>query len=784
MLLLLLLVALLPLLLAPARAQRAPCNIGALYQHLQEITTNPECLAGRDGGRGPPPTEDPAAVWYPNSMDDCNLMCGAVYEPFWDQCGGALESMGMGGMDEMGQFYERCLSTLYPPGSCGRLCNQHTFECYTQEVHQACCDAGGQNCVAGRDIPNSCPVGCAIVFPPFLDACRDHIAQSGLDVAEYELFEQSCLELDGLALVEYAVELKSRGCQIDLDGGAAPPAGGGGGHRRAQLLGQWISSGPHCRWDRLDDLAASVDAICCVDRACVGDQRPSTCSPGCAVAMHGFLASCGGTVAQALGSGDTRLLDLQGFEAECLDAADPEFFINAIENAVCPDEGATVDPECGNGILDAGEACDDGDRESDDGCDVSCQIETGFTCGRPGRGCADIDECAASDVCPGANRRCENLPGDYACVCQRGFVEEAGQCNPCTDAHIAAGICVDGPSCNAIKLSDPTSEDGVYYIQPQGAAEPLPVTCDMTNDNGGWTLVYKIAGPSTMKTTDAFDPELLASPDAAPEAEHSAKLSDAMIRDLCSEQYRVEQYLSTPTPLYCSFDDLNEYGDDLVNVHKSCDSEYNHLGEYTPRNFDPSWSYGFSTWGGITGSTIIQLNYQDGRHGSHICSGCTPGMEGCGSGGGCHVRVWCRSDEGFLCGNGAHDEGESCDDGNRESDDGCDEMCELEDGWRCTLDAASGVDVCVDIDECAEQVGICTEPHTMCVNIASDYLCVCEHGFVEDAGRCKPCEDTHWEAGVCAEGPSCNAIKLSDPTSEDGVYYIQPQGAAEPLPVT
>ena len=81
----------------------------------------------------------------------------------------------------------------------------------------------------------------------------------------------------------------------------------------------------------------------------------------------------------------------------------------------------------------------------------------------------------------------------------------------------------------------------MYYIQPQGTLSPTAVTCDMTNDNGGWTLVYKIAGASTMMTTDAFEPELLASPDAAAETEHSAKLSDAVIRDLCSEQYRVEQ---------------------------------------------------------------------------------------------------------------------------------------------------------------------------------------------------------------------------------------------------
>jgi hypothetical protein len=29
----------------------------------------------------------------------------------------------MGGMDEMGEFYDDCLGALYPPGICGTFCN-------------------------------------------------------------------------------------------------------------------------------------------------------------------------------------------------------------------------------------------------------------------------------------------------------------------------------------------------------------------------------------------------------------------------------------------------------------------------------------------------------------------------------------------------------------------------------------------------------------------------------------------------------------------------------------
>ena len=75
----------------------------------------------------------------------------------------------------------------------GTFCNEHTYQCFLTDVHAACCDEGGLNCPDGQDIPNTCPVGCAIVFPGFLETCRDHVReQAGLEGADYESFEQQC----------------------------------------------------------------------------------------------------------------------------------------------------------------------------------------------------------------------------------------------------------------------------------------------------------------------------------------------------------------------------------------------------------------------------------------------------------------------------------------------------------------------------------------------------------------------------------------------------------------
>ena len=138
----------------------------------------------------------------------------------------------------------------------------------------------------------------------FLETCRDHVEEhaatnANLVVEDFETFEQECLTNDGIALVEYALDMQSRGCVLDL---------GGAGRRRAQAqgkyLGNWLDSTVDgCTWDELDDLANDVDMICCGDdgancplAADGGAAPPTSCSPACAVSMHEFTTTCGATI--------------------------------------------------------------------------------------------------------------------------------------------------------------------------------------------------------------------------------------------------------------------------------------------------------------------------------------------------------------------------------------------------------------------------------------------------------------------------------------------------------
>jgi len=71
-------------------------------------------------------------------------------------------------------------------------------------------------------------------------------------------------------------------------------------------------------------------------------------------------------------------------------------------SATCQTESPPPTPCCGDGHVDAGEQCDDGNTTSGDGCSATCQTETPPVCGNeivePGEDCDDGNT-AAGDGC-------------------------------------------------------------------------------------------------------------------------------------------------------------------------------------------------------------------------------------------------------------------------------------------------------------------------------------------------------------------------------------------------
>src|SRR5690606_36347689 len=99
---------------------------------------------------------------------------------------------------------------------------------------------------------------------------------------------------------------------------------------------------------------------------------------------------------------------------------------------------------CGDGIVDAGEECDDGNVESGDCCSASCSAEAA------GTACADDENPCTDDVCDGAGI-CTHVPNDDPCDDRNG----------CTTNDVCSnGECVGTLLPPWINVLDYDSNDG------------------------------------------------------------------------------------------------------------------------------------------------------------------------------------------------------------------------------------------------------------------------------------------------------------------------------------
>jgi cysteine-rich repeat protein len=162
--------------------------------------------------------------------------------------------------------------------------------------------------------------------------------------------------------------------------------------------------------------------------------------------------------------------------------------LNAWRIALC-----VVPTLCGDGVVDAGEACDDGNNATGDGCNATCAIEAAYTCsGSPsvcvpncgngvinaGETCDDAnilsgDGCSAACAIE-ANYTCVGTPSVCTPNCGNGVVNVNETCD---DAN---QIPDDG--CNACSLDPTFSCSGTPQV-----CMPLPVEskCNDGADDDG-----------------------------------------------------------------------------------------------------------------------------------------------------------------------------------------------------------------------------------------------------------------------------------------------------------
>jgi cysteine-rich repeat protein len=174
-------------------------------------------------------------------------------------------------------------------------------------------------------------------------------------------------------------------------------------------------------------------------------------------------------------------------------------FVNVVSGVVCADKmdiTLTWLDSCGDGVIDAGEECDDSNLSSGDGCNGGCQVETCYSCsGEPsvcapatdGTSCDDTVFCNGMDTCSSGACTHAGDPCTAGGECQNGCNETLDLCvstagesctedgNDCTfDQCNGAGSCTHPP-----KFFLPC-DDGLFC---NGDDQCLNGSCSLHNGN-------------------------------------------------------------------------------------------------------------------------------------------------------------------------------------------------------------------------------------------------------------------------------------------------------------
>ena len=226
-----------------------------------------------------------------------------------------------------------------------------------------------------------------------------------------------------------------------------------------------------------------VCLTCALAYGCESDSVGSTHNPirdicGNALVETGELCDDGNTSGGDGCSADCTVIE-QGYECPMRGGA-----CKLVETPPGPE-----DEKCGNGVMDEGEQCDDGNNLSGDGCSSECQTESGYECEVAGQPC---EEKPISDV-PCGNGQLDDgedcddgntLDGDGCssiCTVEEGWECDTEECHTtCGDGILTgAEVCddwntEDGDGCSADCM---TIEEGYTCIEDMGASYCVTEGC-------------------------------------------------------------------------------------------------------------------------------------------------------------------------------------------------------------------------------------------------------------------------------------------------------------------
>ena len=369
-------------------------------------------------------------------------------------------------------------------------------------------------------------------------------------------------------------------------------------------------------------------------------------------------------------------------------------------------------PECGNGITENNEKCDDGNTTDGDGCTSKCTIEDGYTC--PGKGGA----CTKEDT-PDAPIDPPDVP-----------IDEPEPAPPCGN-----GVINQGEACDD---SNRTSGDG--------CSAECTIEDNYRCDVPGKPCVLISCGNALLDDGEACDDGNYALPYG---------------EGACTEQCKLAHYCGDGNHDAVDIENGEECDNGAGNVAPDADAPYLSCTTECKRlNFCGD------------GKVSHEEQCDDGN--AESGDGCSneckyePGFA-------CSTTMGKTTCTPLDCGNGKlePDKGEKCDDGNRMPGDGCSAACQTERGWKCDTDT-SGKSICqntcgdsilnAEYGETCDDGGL-VDGDGCSANCQVEAGYACEPvGKPDDQGK----QPSHCYARVCGDGFAVGNEECDDGNTQNG----------------
>lgn len=344
-----------------------------------------------------------------------------------------------------------------------------------------------------------------------------------------------------------------------------------------------------------------------------------------------------------------------------------------------PGEPCVYDVTCGDGKITGDEACDDGNAEAEDGCSDQCAVEHGYSCRVPGEACVPTQSSECGNGAVEFGETCDDGNGEEGDGCDASCQQEPGyHCPQPGSACVADEFCGDGRQSDGEDCDDGNTEsgdgcNGACQLEPFHHCDKpgQPCVSDIQCGDG------KVVGDEACDDGNEVDGDGCSADcrSIEPLFECPPK-GGACVRELCGDG----RLSSKSSSAACrDGDPSNDEGCEL------CDDGNNISGDGCSANC--TLELGFAC--DESGTMCHRTKCGDGvREGFEQCDdhnvvpfdGCSPD---CRSEPKCADATGKKTACSKVCGDGIKFPDEQCDDGNTRDGDGCSSICEKEAGYEC-----------------------------------------------------------------------------------------------------